>query len=399
MGIVEVRLEVDAWDCFLYSGLLFVLTSENELRIYDWERIIEKIRDAENHLAITCALARSDYVYSGEWKLGYTPDAFFTNLRASIRAACRHPYVLTADAINDAILFRESDPIEDLSSSLSIYKNALFLSDDNGVFTTSFYKGRNYVELGNPEKIWDGRAVSFAGGSYSAVAVGAGSEGLYRYRTIDETMPYQDAGEISALSQHHTTSVDWTQLGFFRSSSIAPGELLTTAPAKKTQSIVGKRTGERALSSVLFDVDGVDYSWGARDRIFTLVGSSLRVYRYNSKKVREAASKEPSVRPSSVLELEKSIRLQHWKGNVISAGASSFGAVIECENAIIVVNSSAEALTISHRAARWRTYNRAKYYQNQLHLIGESDIIIMGFTDDFFLDSGKERPLAVSRVT
>ncbi|HEX3465926.1 MAG TPA: hypothetical protein VHS78_17900, partial [Candidatus Elarobacter sp.] len=156
---------------------------------------------------------------------------------------------------------------------------------------------------------------------------------------------------------------------------------------------------EIQLTPIIFANEEFDYSWGARDRLFGLRRKTMKVYRYNTTGVRRsAAARSGYLRPEAVLQLEHEILLQYWKGEVLNAGASSFGAVIECEHAVVAINSSGEPLTFPGTFARWKTYNRSKYYQNQLHLINEHDVQVIAFTDDFFLDNNEDRVISVSRA-
>lgn len=401
MGIVQIRLLIDAWDCFLYSGLLFIINTNNVLRVYDWPKVILKITNYENELALKCAMLRSDFVYNDMWVNEFNSLTFFERLRTSVKIASSGEFQLTEAEINHALIMECQNPVDDLSTAFSVYKNAMYLSHDGGVHELRFHGFKDELELHTAEKIWDGHVVSLVGGANSALAFGAGSDGTHRYRTIDNKMPFKDAGKVSLLSPHHTTAVDWTGVGLFRSSVLSPGELLTAAPPAPRIKQIGATTRsiERQLTAMSFEFEQVDYSWGVRNRIFTLVDGTLKVYSYQYQHLLDEAALKQDLKPASVLKLEKNIRLDHWKGGVVSAGASSFGVIIECKNALVVLGASGESTkTIIESVARWRVYNRSKFYQNQLHIINEADILLMGFTDDFFVKYYKDRIVAVSRV-
>ena len=118
------------------------------------------------------------------------------------------------------------------------------------------------------------------------------------------------------------------------------------------------------------------YSWGTKDKICQATSGGVEVVQYNPWKEND----EDRLRHIG------SIQLQPWKGQVISGGISLFGTIIECENAIVVVPSVGDPITMPGEPVNWRVFPRSKYYENMLHIVHEDKIEIYSFNHDYFVD-------------
>lgn len=396
MDSIAVRIDVNAWDCFLYSGYLFILTFDNELRVYDWNQLIQHHSTPQTHLALSVALLRGDFVYTGEWKTAYHPDVFFDALRKSIRDASQSEYQIDEAMLRKFLVARIADVSPDLADCLTIYNNALYLGTEGGVFEKPFTV-KNGVKMNAYQKVWEGGAVDMVGGGIRSVAIAAASEGAFQYRISDSYDYFGDEREATPVSDRHTTSIDWSGLSLYRTSTIDSGELIARVAIHQKNEPEHERT-IAALS--LNDIERYSYSWGAGDKVFGIRDHALHVFDYSSQRLRELYKRQGvgAITAEELLKPKRTIALQAWKGQVVDAGVSAFGAVIECENALLVVKSTGDTLTLHEKFARWRTYNRSKRYQNQLHVVNERDLWIIAFTDDFFISNDEERVTAIRRV-
>jgi hypothetical protein len=78
------------------------------------------------------------------------------------------------------------------------------------------------------------------------------------------------------------------------------------------------------------------------------------------------------------------IDLKEWKGRVIGGGSAHFGNIVECENALVVVQSDGNTFTIPEPVTRWRVYPRSLNYENHLHVILDDRLEIYSFHHDYF---------------
>ena len=67
-----------------------------------------------------------------------------------------------------------------------------------------------------------------------------------------------------------------------------------------------------------------------------------------------------------------------------------FGNIIECENALIVIQSDNDSFTIEEPITRWRVYPRSKNYENHLHVILDDRIEIYSFCHDYFINQNEK---------
>jgi hypothetical protein len=393
---IAFRIDVNAWDCFLYSGYLFILTVENELRVYDWDRLIQQYTTPQTHLALNVALLRGDFVFSGEWKTAYHPNVFFRALRHSIRAAATAEHQIDQRTLENFLVVQNANASPDLADCITIYNNALYLGTEGGLFEKSFSLKKG-IRIDAHRKVWDGVAVDLVGGGIRSVAIAAASDGAFQYHI---PYPYEylgNEGQATAISKRHTTSIDWSGLSMYRTSTIEGGELI----ARLAFRAKNKPEHEETIAELsLDDIEHYDYSWGAYDKVFGIRENTLHVFEYSPQRMRNLYRQRGAgaITSQELLKPRRTIGLQAWKGDVVGAGVSAFGAIIECDNALVVVKSADDILTIREPFARWRTYNRSKRYQNQLHIVNERDLYILAFTDDFFISDNEERVTAVRRV-
>jgi hypothetical protein len=85
------------------------------------------------------------------------------------------------------------------------------------------------------------------------------------------------------------------------------------------------------------------------------------------------------------------IEMAEWKGDVISGAVTLFGIVIECEHAMVVVQSDGNVTTIAGEPINWRVFPRSKHYENQLHLIYEDRLDIYSFNQDYLVSQSGKR--------
>ncbi|HAO21275.1 MAG TPA: hypothetical protein DCQ37_12880 [Desulfobacteraceae bacterium] len=122
---------------------------------------------------------------------------------------------------------------------------------------------------------------------------------------------------------------------------------------------------------------GSGYSWGVHDKLYQVRDGCVYIVRY-----------QPWKRQRFIEE----VRFDSWKGQVVSGKVASFGVIIECENAIVVLPSDdGTPITFKGEPVNWRIFPRSKYYENQLHIIYEDRIEIISFNHDYFVNQKSKR--------
>src|SRR5690606_30649449 len=141
-------------------------------------------------------------------------------------------------------------------------------------------------------------------------------------------------------------------------------------------------------------------SWGIADKIYKARNGGFEIIKYNN-----YASEEKGEEKFQKLA---SFNLHAWKGKVTNGGTAYFGNIVECENALIVILSDNQIITIPGPITRWRVYPRSLNYENHLHIILDDCIEIYSFNQDYFLSQDEktigiqfrnEKPKRASRVS
>ena len=133
-----------------------------------------------------------------------------------------------------------------------------------------------------------------------------------------------------------------------------------------------ERTFERVITDRdIFNEQG--YSWGTRDKIYQARNREITVARYRP------------YNEENRIERLTTIPIAAWKGDLVSGGVASFGAIIEYDNAIVVLPSDGDPVTLPGEPVNWRVFPNSRFYQNHLHVIYEDEITIYSFNHDYFV--------------
>jgi len=181
--------------------------------------------------------------------------------------------------------------------------------------------------------------------------------------------------KLVLVSGEHCTACKWTDFNIYATSHVHKSFF---ASFKKIQNTDNQRKHIRQFEKIIPANDifhGGGFSWGVEDKLYIYRNQGIDAIRYSSKK-----DGTPVFEPIGRLPLDA------WKGEVVSAEVAPFGTVIECENAIIVIQSNNEVFTIPGEPVNWRVFSKSHYYTNQLHIIYEDRLEIFSFYNDYFVD-------------
>jgi hypothetical protein len=103
------------------------------------------------------------------------------------------------------------------------------------------------------------------------------------------------------------------------------------------------------------------------------------------------------------IEYLRRIPIAAWKGNLVSGGVASFGTILEFENAIVVLPSEGDPITLGGEPITWRVFPGSFHYQNHLHVIYDEMIEIYSFNQDYFVKQDEKifgsSPISTRRET
>jgi hypothetical protein len=101
---------------------------------------------------------------------------------------------------------------------------------------------------------------------------------------------------------------------------------------------------EQIISATDIFKDG-GFSWGIQDNLYIYRNQGIDAIKYSSKR-----DGVPNFKPIGRIDLDK------CNGEVVSAEVTPFGTVIECESAIVIIQSNNEIFTISGEPVNWRFF-------------------------------------------
>ncbi len=400
MQPVKLTILGKYWDSQIYAGKLYLFNLEGDIQTVRWDRLIEDVNvKGELKLALSCAFTQSSLLYGD----GSQPFVSDIEIKEVIRKKFE---LLLLENINidQKIKFenlnyksKQQSPFPFPHTDSCIYGKKMFIGSREGLFQASCDGKTTYAVSTRVTKGWDS-AISSLSASYRSLAIAAGPEGLFEKSLDDGSLSFAKK-ESSLLMKGNFTSCNWLYYSIYGSSNVEGGKLadfkqvddedISEDELFKTIYSSRGNSKKRKLNKVftdkkLFLNSGSGYSWGNQDKIFIANDNQISILKY-----------KPWDHENKFTALN-TLNLHAWKGQVISAATALFGTVIECENAIVVLPTEGDPITIPGEPINWRIFTRSKNYENQLHIIYDDRLEIYSFNHDYFVDQD-EKVLGIRR--
>jgi hypothetical protein len=387
MQPVKLTIPGDFWDSQIYRGRLYLWDMENALRVYDWDALIHSLEDGRNRLPLLCSFTRGDYLYHVDWSLVFDDQDVRHLLETKFQALASQHHEIDPSTLADYLLAQQDNPFGTMHDDSEIYINRLYGINDSGLSSVEVHnqRRRKRVIENETRQLWDGQGTSIRAGANS-LAVAAADDGLFEIPIpVDEALaPDQSRGNGSdnfQLSKRHTLFANWAFASIYGSSDVEDS-YLAAFEWRQEKEDEGRPRWERHFSRVvdaksIFGQGGL--SWGFQEKIYQPVRGGLRVTRFTQKYVSTEEGGEAFSEPEF-------IPFQAWKGEIIGGGATFFGTIVECENALVVLRSDGEFYNLPGAVTRWRVFPRSTRYENQLHVLYEDRLEIHSFNHDYFVD-------------
>jgi len=403
MQPIKLTINGEYWDSQIYSGRLYLFTRNGSIRVCDWDKLVEEYPIGSNlRLAMNCAFSRSDFLYGAAFRPLFKDLEILDVMRRKFDGLANQPLMVDSNILFNYIIEADNHfPFPHTDSR--IYSRAIYVSAQRGVWEAPCHK-RLVRGIGQrPVRRWDAPVLSID--IYgSALAMAGGSEGLFETPIGEPSWYYGDgrsttAWKVSQIAAKDCSSCNWAFTSVFGSSHSEGGFLAEFQVEETRNGNTGqlndedsyerkilhnkkprKRTFDRIRkASEIFRHRG--YSWAYRDKFYQASDSGIRVRRFQPWKEDE----------DEVIQSLGEIRLQPWKGKIVSAGVAVFGSIVECDNAVVVIASDGNTHTIPGEPVRWRVFPRSKHYENQLHIIYDDRLEIWSFNHDYFVEQSTKR--------
>lgn len=384
MQPLRLIISGDYWDSHVYRGRLYLWDMKNALRVYDWDQLVQSICSSRTELALTCAFARGDYLYSGDWSLVFADHDFRRLLNRKFAEASESSFEIHPRRLARFRLGEFDSPFPVLHDDSEIYGNTIYAISDIGLLGAGTHrrKGRRAVAK-KANRLWDGRGTTVRAGG-GALAIAGLDNGLFEYRvgSINSDGPDDDRSKESTcyqVTERHTLAADWSFASIYGSSDIAHG-YLAGFTWRTEDSHERKFVREFARVIDVKDIFGlVGFSWGSQEKIYCATDGVLRVVRFTQKGLTDEES-ETAFQQVGELELKSDV------GTLIGGGVAFFGSLVEGERGLVILASDGKRTKVTGPITRWRVFPRSRRYENHLHVIHEDHLCIYSFNHDYFVE-------------
>lgn len=393
MHPLKITIQGDYWDCQLYMGRLYLWTMCGELRVYNWDSIIDSLTNIQSEqLALSCAFTRGSYLYNLYLGRIFQDPDIRNVLKAKFISAGERHYTFTSDEVEKFDGRRQDNPFDSLPTATELYNKRIYAATDTGLYSATAHKSKGNRVSSRPNKLWDCPVLSITANRYPQMALSAGSEGLFEAHMRDDygDMPRgiglanddQVDHDIWRLSNQHSLFSSYAQLSVYSSSPVA-GSFLAMFTWKRYEED-GRERYQRVYDRSIRDrrifgnaSDGL--SWGGGDRFYRIVDGSVECVEFRNRRDDEDGTMQHFRERSTP-------RITSIDAPAISAGVAFFGTIIEDRDGLTILLSDGEHYRITGPITRWRIYTRSKNYENHLHVIHDDRIEIYSFNNDYFQD-------------
>lgn len=230
--------------------------------------------------------------------------------------------------------------------------------------------------------------LSIKANKYPQLALSGGDEGLFELNMAlsppSNLKRIESKSPIFQVSDNHSSFSNYSYLNIYNTSLVENSFLATfkwnLTKDKGNRDLPLRDFDGSITDHKIFNVKGKEHfiSWGIEDKIYKATDGGFEIIKYNN-----YANEEKGEEKFNRL---KSVNFNAWKGKVINGGTAYFGNIVECENALIVIQSDGKTFTIPGPVTKWRIYPRSMNYENHLHVILDDRIEIYSFNHDYFLN-------------
>ncbi|SFN21916.1 hypothetical protein SAMN05428949_1983 [Chitinophaga sp. YR627] len=390
MQPVKITISGDYIDCQIYRGILYLWTLDGSILVYKWNELVESfVDDPANMIAMSYFFLESNYIYDYHLNKLFK-DLNFRELLKEKFSVIDGAYSLSEEQASRFLIKEQDTPDRVIPVDTEIYNNTLYYINEAGLHSATVNrpsKSNNPVSS-RPRKLWDCRLLSIKANKYPQIALSAGEEGLYELNNVEEisfdSLRRADSlTPIYKISGRHSSFANYSYLSIYNTSLIDSSYLAVFKWNLHDDNFSSKRRAKRRFDGTIPEeelfgqrVNDQYLSWGVQDKIYRATDFGFEIVKFDN----GTANNGPFWR-----QLD-SVHLKPWKGRVIGGGAAYFGTIIECENALVIMLSNGEILTITGPITRWRVYPRSNNYENQLHVILDDRIEIYSFNHDYFVN-------------
>ncbi|MCJ8154125.1 hypothetical protein MKJ01_10175 [Chryseobacterium sp. SSA4.19] len=397
MQPVKIKIDGNYFDCQIYSGRLYLWTFDGDLKIINWNALINSlIKNDRDKIVMNFCFLDGNYLYKSSLIELFKDRDFRKLLLKKFARVEEKKFIVTEKMLSKFTMGVQNTPLNLIPTDTEIYSNKLYFINEMGLFSASAnrQKSEKYLVSSRPTKLWDCNLFSIKANKYPQIALSGGDEGLFEYN-ISQTKPDNlkiIEKNIYQISENHSSFSNYTYLNIFNSSLVDKSYLAMFKWEKSDENVLpplqmmnykGKnlnRNFDHLLSTeAIFEqeIDANSLSWGIDDKINLITESKFEIIKCNYFADIDKGQKMFNKIYSNEINIS---------GELVNTGSCYFGNIIETTNGLFILLSNGSNYVINEEITRWRTYPRSKNYENHLHVILDDCIEIYSFNQDYFIE-------------
>ncbi|PJC86469.1 hypothetical protein CSW98_09670 [Vibrio sp. HA2012] len=349
---VKIEIEGDYIDSFIYSGVLFLVNSDLNLKAYSWDNVFERSLEG---LGLFQKVQLQNYSRGS----------------ASISDELSGTYSVSEKSLEEFELCSKNLGV--WPSDINIYKNRFYVASECGVDAFDFDWGDGKVsKFTRPTRIYDEVSFKLATSSYHRLAIAAGKSGLL---SVTPEQKYARREHVSQLIDvpcsdchwHSTNLVANTVDGqFIASYRPIPKKVDFDGTDKEYWELVKVLKNTRPEIKERKEINGENIvsSWFSGKGLFS-VTEDLKLYWNNT----ESPTEYELVETKSELSTLKYFKAQ----------SSPFGTVMEVGDDLKIFTADGQNQVIAEEVVNWRLFPKSSYYLSHLHVIEDEALSVSLF--------------------
>ena len=395
MQPIKITIQGDYFDCQIYRGRLYLWTFNGELKVYNWNNLVQSlIKNETDRIAMTFSFQDGHYLYKTSLLEIFKDKDFKTLLLKKFKRIESGNYHFNEKQLHKFLFGQQVTPTGVLPTDTEIYSNNLYFITEHGLFSGSAHRSKTdkYPVSSKPSKLWDCNLLSIKANKYPQLALSGGDEGLFELNLTDNLPENLNQVEkykpIYQISKNHSSFSNYSYLNIYN-TSLVDASFLAMFKWKVIKENDDREHYRRDFDRTVDDKTIFQsnlkkhfISWGIEDKIYKAKDGGFEIIKFNN-----SANLDNGEQKFTKLQ---SVNLQAWKGKVINGGTAHFGNIVECENALVIVQSDDKLFTIPGPITKWRVYPRSLNYENHLHVILDDRIEIYSFYHDYFLNQSEK---------
>jgi hypothetical protein len=390
---IKISISGRFWDSWIYRDCLYVFGLDGSVSRYQWTSLVSALFEtAYNPRLATTIAVNAGTLYSDGAKLFISDQQHNALLQKQITECTETSYEVSRDLLNMHQIQTYDTGMPTLHTDSSIYNGNVYTASPEGVFHAPISESSKKLFKTSGSKVTDTPGIKMSI-KYGAIALAAGSEGLFEINVDNEL-----ERDSIQLSDSFNTDCSWlfgSILGIGDDDGAMVYQMEGNSSKTKYKDIYTDEF-EKKIGKFANPIDKVDVykhlsidggfrkCFGLQDKIGVINHKGLQIANYNpwSKEKNTTGAyfdftpqKETSI--SDILD-------------IISAGIAYFGVIIEQANKTIVLGSNNHIYKLEGPSLRWRAFPGSQNYVNQLHRVTDNGLEIYLFVHDFFVDQSEK---------